>query len=253
MNYPVPPVTLLVVEDDPVLGKTIANGLAQEGYCCRIASSANRAVELASTEDFNIVILDVSVQNNSGLSVLRRIREANEDANVILLTSLESREERRAGLEEGADDFLIKPFALNEMHARVEAALIRLRTRPRASIEVGPISMNLTSRKVSHNGKQVQLTPTEFRILEILMRNEGRVVTRKMLCEFLWDPDWEGVTNVIEVHINRLRTKLKDGAERQLIHTVRGRGYSLRWREAGEQNGHRSPLAPRRSVVETRR
>ncbi len=174
-------------------------------------------------------MLDLALEDESALGVLRCVREVNENVNVILLSPLDFRQERTAGLEAGADDFVIKPFAMHEVRARVEAALIRSRTRPKSLIEIGPLVLNLNQRKVTNQGRVVSLTPTEFRILEILMRNMGKPVTRRMLCEFLWDPDWEGVTNVIEVHINRLRTKLRCDDEHQLIHTVRGTGYMLRW------------------------
>ena len=223
------PVKLLVVEDDHVLGKTITNGLTEEGYHCRLASSGVQALEMAQAENYQIVILDLALEDESALGILRCVREANENANVIILTPLEFRQERKAGLEAGADDFLIKPFALHEMRARVEAALIRSKARPKSLLEIGPLSMNLTTRKVTCAGKQLSLTPTEFRILEILLRNNGKVVTRRMLCEFLWEPGWEGVTNVIEVHINRLRSKLKSAETHPTIQTIRGSGYALQW------------------------
>lgn len=220
---------LLVIEDDPVLSKSISEGLSESGYYCRLAESGTAAVEMVQEEPFHVIILDLALEDDSGLGVLRCVREASENSNVILLTPLEFRQERLAGLEAGADDFLLKPFAMNEMRARVEAALVRSRTKPKTLLEVGPVKMDLTARKVSRAGRQVALTPTEFRILEILLRNHGKVVTRRMLCEFLWNPEWEGITNVIEVHINRLRSKLSAKPEEErLIHTVRGSGYILR-------------------------
>jgi two-component system, OmpR family, response regulator len=222
-------VKLLVVEDDPILGKSIATGLTQEGYLCQLARTGADAVQMTKDEDFQVIVLDLALDDESALGVLRHVRESNENSNVIILTPLEYRQERKAGLEAGADDFMIKPFAMNEMRARVEAALIRSRSRPRTLIEVGPLQMNLTTRKVTNGDAVISLTPTEFRILEILMRNQGKPVTRRMLCEFLWDPQWEGVTNVIEVHINRLRTKLRIEGDQQFIQTIRGSGYMLKW------------------------
>ncbi|MEZ6135869.1 MAG: response regulator transcription factor [Pirellulaceae bacterium] len=220
-------VKLLIVEDDQVLGKSICNGLTQEGYYCRLAKTGTDALNFASEEQFNIVILDLALEDLSALAVLRNLRESHENANVIMLTPLESRQERKAGLEAGADDFLVKPFAMNEMRARVEAALIRSRMQPRTVLECGPLSMNLTSRRVTNSGQTMSVTPTEFRILEILMRNVGKPVSRTMLCEILWEPEWEGVTNVIEVHMNRLRTKLRGKSESEFIKTIRGVGYML--------------------------
>ncbi len=223
------PVKMLIVEDDPILGRAIVQGLTDEGYICNLVSNGASALKLAQGDAYNVVVIDLALEDESGLGVLRCIREAKEDVNILILTPLEFRQERLAGLEAGADDFIIKPFALDELRARIEAALVRSKTRPKSILEIGPLQMDLTSRKVVRNGRLIPLTPTEFRILEILVRNHGKAVTRRMLCEFLWQPEWEGVTNVIEVHINRLRTKLSGRVEPQMIFTVRGSGYVLRW------------------------
>jgi two-component system OmpR family response regulator len=147
---------------------------------------------------------------------------------VLVLTALGSVEDRVAGLNNGADDYLIKPFAFPELTARLEAISRRAVSRPSSSLAVGPLKLDLATRRVTRAGQEINLTPTEFSLLEYLMRYHGQVVTRKMLCEHLWEADWEGVTNVIEVHINRLRSKLDKEFEQPLIHTVRGRGYVLR-------------------------
>lgn len=242
-------VKVLVIEDDPVLGKAVTQGLSDQGYQCQLIIDSAAAVRIAQQEQFHVILLDLALEDDSALGVLRCIREVYDNANIIVLTPLEFRQERIAGLEAGADDFIIKPFAMNELRARVEAALIRSRTRPKTMLEVGPLTMDLTARKVVRNGRQIPLTPTEFRILEILMRNQAKVVTRRMLCEFLWNPEWEGVTNVIEVHINRLRTKItNDSMEPQMIFTVRGSGYSLRW-DAAVDPTQPSPVAQDGSSV----
>lgn len=219
-------VNLLVIGNDKIMGDNVLRELAGKGYTCRIANETE-ASQLVLKDDYQVILVDMKSEHDTAVDTLRELRKLNESTHIILLTPLELRQQRNAGLEAGADDFLITPFALSEMQARVEAALIRRRTRPRRSLEFGPISMDLTSRKVSSGGRAVSLTPTEFRILELLMRSHGEVVTRKSLCESLWEPDWEGVTNVIEVHINRLRNKLRVGSPAQLIRTVRGKGYCL--------------------------
>lgn len=230
MNGTVTPAKVLIVEDDAVLSRNIQQWLAEPDYVCSLASDGSAGVKLLESEDFAVVIIDLALEDKSGLGVLRRVREVNQRASVLILTPLEYRQERLDGLGAGADDFLLKPFTLNEMQARVEAALVRLKTRPKTVLEVGPLFMDLTSRKALRNGRPLALTPTESRILEVLMRKRGTVVTRSMLIEFLWQPEWAGVTNVIEVHINRLRTKLSNGGvEPQMIFTLRGRGYVLRW------------------------
>lgn len=224
------PAKVLVIEDDAVLSRNIQQWLAESAYVCSLASDAAAGVKLVESEDFSVVIIDLTLEGESGLAALRQVREANQSASVLILTPLEYRQERLAGLEAGADDFLLKPFTLNELQARVEAALLRLTTRPKSVLEVGPLLMDLTSRKALRNGRPLALTPTESRILEVLMRRFGTVVTRSMLSEFLWQPEWAGVTNVIEVHINRLRAKLSNGGvESQMIFTLRGSGYVLRW------------------------
>jgi two-component system OmpR family response regulator/two-component system copper resistance phosphate regulon response regulator CusR len=137
-------------------------------------------------------------------------------------------EDRVGGLKAGADDYLVKPFAFPELTARLEAISRRAHDRPSTTLKVGPLTLDLTNRRVTRSEAEISLTPTEFSLLEFLMRYAGQVVTRKMLCEHLWESDWEGVTNVVEVHINRLRGKVDKGFDEPLIQTVRGRGYVLR-------------------------
>ncbi|MEM7476718.1 MAG: response regulator transcription factor [Planctomycetota bacterium] len=219
---------ILLVEDDILFGKTIQDHLERIGYRCDLVEQGAKAVESALAEDYKLIVLDLSLSDGSSLGALRCIREADENVNLLVMTPLEFRQERMAALEAGADDFILKPFQMAELEARLEAALVRARTKPKTKLEFGPLQMDLTNRRVTRDGRDSSLTPTEFRILEILMRNQGRVVTRRMLCEFLWNPEWEGVTNVIEVHINRLRSKINQKGDPQLIHTVRGSGYILK-------------------------
>ena len=229
---------VLIIEDDMLLGQSMKTGLEAQGYQCTLATSGSQGVELAAANRYRVVLLDLALQDDSALGVLRCIREANEQVIIIILTPLEFRSERMMGIEGGADDFCIKPFTLREILARVEAAVIRSRKKPTSVLQTGPLSMDLTSRKVQVDDREVSLTPTEFRILEVLARNQGKVVTRRMLCEFLWNPEWEGVTNVIEVHINRLRNKLQTNDKPPLIQTIRGSGYSLRVEGQGAPDNH---------------
>jgi DNA-binding response OmpR family regulator len=147
---------------------------------------------------------------------------------ILLLTALGAVEERVAGLKAGADDYLVKPFAFSELMARLEAVCRRTVDRPPAVMESGDLQLDLTTRRVMKGDEVIDLTPTEFSILELLIRHAGQVVTRKMLCEHLWATDWEGTTNVIEVHINRIRKKLDTDDSASTIQTIRGRGYALR-------------------------
>jgi two-component system, OmpR family, response regulator len=159
--------------------------------------------------------------------LLRHIRDEGNQTPVIALTSLGAVDERVSGLQAGADDYVVKPFAFPELMARIDAVRRRSMARPAPVLKAGDLNLDLATRRVARNGTEIDLTPTEFSLLEFLMRHAGHVVTRKMLCEHLWESDWEGATNVIEVHINRLRGKIDKGFDSTLIQTVRGRGYAL--------------------------
>lgn len=228
MNSPEFTGPILVVEDDIILNKSLLQALSDHGYECESVNSGKEALAKVQATSFPVILLDLALTNEAGLWVLRSLREADENANIIILTPLEFRQERLSALTHGADDFVIKPFSMAEIRARVDAAGVKTRTRQVTMLDVGPLAMDLGSRKVLRGDREIQLTPTEFRVLEILMRNQGKVVTRRMLCEHLWDPNWEGVTNVIEVHINRLRSKINNGTDSQMIFTIRGSGYTLR-------------------------
>ncbi|SFI37330.1 response regulator transcription factor [Planctomicrobium piriforme] len=219
---------VLLVEDDIILGKAVARGLEDARNHCTWLRSGQQVPELLKEENFNVVILDLMLPDMSGIEVLQRIRQAGNHIPVLILTALGSVQERVVGLEAGADDYMVKPFALPELIARLKAVTRRTQKTLTQHLRVGPISLDLSTRRFFREGKEVDLTPTEAGLLEFLMRNADQVVTRKMLCEHLWESDWEGVTNVIEVHINRLRGKIDREFDRQLIQTVRGRGYVLR-------------------------
>jgi two-component system OmpR family response regulator/two-component system copper resistance phosphate regulon response regulator CusR len=219
---------ILVIEDDPVIGKAIQKGLVEAGHECQWLKDGAQGLEAARTQKADAVILDLLLPGEPGLSVLEKLRKEGIQTPVIVLTALGSVDDRVAGLNKGADDYLVKPFAMTELLARIDAVRRRASTKPSPELQVGDLLLDLPTRRVSSGGVDIVLTPTEFSILEMLMRHAGQVVTRKMLCETLWESDWEGTTNVIEVHINRLRTKLQKGTKEPLIHTIRGRGYALR-------------------------
>jgi two-component system OmpR family response regulator/two-component system copper resistance phosphate regulon response regulator CusR len=219
---------LLVVEDDPVMGKSLSKGLVEAGHECTWVKDGRRGLDEARSQQFDAIVLDLLLPEVPGMDVLRRLRAEGVRTPVILLTALGSIEERVRGLHAGADDYVVKPFALPELMARLEAVCRRSVDRPPAVMTAGDLSLDLTTRRVHKGDVEVSLTPTEFSILEMLIRHAGQVVTRKMLCEHLWETDWEGTTNVIEVHINRIRKKLDDDDAPSSIQTVRGRGYALR-------------------------
>jgi len=219
---------VLVVEDDPVMGKSLNKGLIEAGHACVWVKDGKHGLEQALSQRFEAIILDLLLPGLPGLDVLQQIRASGVRTPILLLTALGAVEERVTGLKAGADDYLVKPFAFPELMARLEAVCRRTVDRPPAVMAIGDIRLDLTTRRVQKGESEVDLTPTEFSILELLMRHAGQVVTRKMLCEHLWETDWEGTTNVIEVHINRIRKKLDREDALSTIQTIRGRGYALR-------------------------
>jgi two-component system OmpR family response regulator/two-component system copper resistance phosphate regulon response regulator CusR len=219
---------LLVIEDDPIIGKTLCKGLSEEGHQCAWAKDGERGLELAAGRQYDAIVLDLMLPGRPGLDVLKELRRQGIHAPVIVLTAMGGVEDRVNGLQAGADDYIVKPFALVELMARLEAVCRRAVNRPPAVMQAGKLTLDLGTRRVTRDGKEIELTPTEFSMMELLMRFAGHVVTRRMLCEHLWETDWEGATNVIEVHINRLRGKLDKGYKESAIQTVRGRGYALR-------------------------
>ncbi|MCA9094399.1 MAG: response regulator transcription factor [Planctomycetaceae bacterium] len=219
---------VLLVEDDPLIGKSLQKGLQEAGNNCVWVKDGEAGLEEAISQKFELIVLDLMLPGMTGLQVLDEVRKKGIQTPVIALTALGTVEERVAGLQKGADDYVVKPFSLPELLARIDAVSRRAGTKPSPMLKVAGLELDLAKRRVIVDGHEVELTPTEFSLLEYLMRFEGQVVTRKMLCEHLWESDWEGVTNVIEVHINRLRGKIDRGRDNSFIQTVRGRGYAIR-------------------------
>ena len=218
---------ILIVEDDPAIGRAVEQGFTQVGHTCDLVRDGDAGLAAAATQRFDAVILDVMLPGLSGLDVLRRLREGGLRMPVILVTALGTIEERVAGLQAGADDYIVKPFAFAELAARLDA-VSRRATPPAPVLKAGDWTLNLTSRRAECGGQYVNLTPIEFSVLEMLVRHVGQVVTRQMLCEHVWESQFDGETNVIDVHINRLRGKTDRAGQPGIIQTVRGRGYVLR-------------------------
>jgi len=216
---------VLLIEDDQVLGKMVCRGLQDSGHHCQWLNCGSDAISMIKKGKFDVVVLDRMLPDVSGMNVLSSLENEGIDTPILMLTALGSVENRIEGLEAGADDYLVKPFDFAELVARLHAITRRSRRVSTSVFEVGPLRMDLTSRNVTRDGKLIDLTPTEFEMLELLMRETGQVVTRKMICEHLWDAHWEGVTNVVEVHMTRLRGKIDRDFDFPLLHTVRGRGY----------------------------
>jgi two-component system OmpR family response regulator len=219
---------ILMIEDDPAIGKSIHKGLSEAGHEVSWHRDGLQGLAQARAQKSEVMILDLLLPGESGIEILKKVRGEGINTPVVILTALGATEDKITGLKCGADDYLVKPFEMAELLARIDAVCRRASFKPAATLQVGELTLDLSTRRVSSGGVDIELTPTEFSILEMLMRHNGLVVTRKMLCESLWESDWEGTTNVIEVHINRLRNKLQKGIKEPLIHTVRGRGYALR-------------------------
>jgi two-component system OmpR family response regulator/two-component system copper resistance phosphate regulon response regulator CusR len=218
---------ILVVEDDAVIGRALTQGFTEAGHQCDWVQDGEAGTEAALKQQADAIVLDQMLPKRSGRELLREIRTHGVQCPVVMLTAMGALEDRVGGLNSGADDYIVKPFEFAELLARIHAVVRRTQTRPTPMLKVGDLSLDLTTRRVTREGRDIDLTPIEFSLLELLMRYAGQVVTRKMLCEHVWGFNWDGTTNVIEVHINRLRGKLDKDRESSLIQTVRGRGYAL--------------------------
>jgi two-component system OmpR family response regulator/two-component system copper resistance phosphate regulon response regulator CusR len=216
-----------IIEDDPVIAKAVATAVREAGHQCTWVADGESAIRDKTLMSSDIVVIDMMLPKASGIDVLRAARKAGVRTPVIVLTARGAVSDKLEGFEAGADDYLVKPFAIDELLARIEAVHRRTAHKPAMELEAGDLHLSLANKRLAMAGRTIELTPTEFSILELLMRFQGQVVTRKMLCEHVWGFDWDGPTNVIEVHINRLRGKLDKGRADSLIRTIRGRGYAL--------------------------
>ena len=224
---------ILLIEDDPETARFIRKGLAEAGHVVDHACDGRQGLLLALDAEHDAVIVDRMLPGLDGLSIVRSLRAANRSTPVLVLSALGEVDDRVEGLRAGGDDYLVKPFALAELSARLEA-LVRRRiagagaSAPITRLEVADLEMDLLARAVKRGGHGIELKPREFRLLEYLMRHAGQVVTRTMLLEAVWDYHFDPQTNVIDVHVSRLRRKIDREFGPPLIHTVRGAGYVIR-------------------------
>lgn len=217
---------LLVVEDDPKVASFIRKGLVSEGYAVDVVTDGQTGLTQAQTVEYDLLILDLMLPRLPGLELLRRIRSQKPHLPVVVLTARGTVEDRVTGLDLGADDYLVKPFAFPELSARVRARLRHGQATP-TELHVSDLAMDLIHRRVSRSGRLIELTAKEFSVLEYLMRNAERPVTRAMLVEHVWDVHFDTGTNVVDVYINILRNKIDKEFAPALIHTIRGVGYVL--------------------------
>src|SRR6202161_144319 len=217
---------ILVVEDERRIADFLSRGLQGAGYAIDVAQDGGTAIQFTHNTDYDLVILDLMLPDMDGLKVLERIRGRQNGPPVLILSARGQLDDRVKGLEHGADDYLTKPFAFVELLARVRALLRRGQPTPER-LQVGDLALDCISRKVTRSNENVELAPKEFSILEYLMRNRGRPLSRTMIVEHVWDMDYDGLTNIVDVYIRHLRSKIDDKFPVKMIHTVRGIGYML--------------------------
>jgi two-component system, OmpR family, response regulator len=220
---------ILLVEDDVKIASFINKGLKAAGYAVDHAADGERGLHLALTEPYDTAIIDIMLPKMDGLSLIERMRREKVHTPVITLTAKGSIEDRVKGLQTGSDDYLTKPFAFSELLARVQALIRRASGLAEPTmLHIADLSVNLLTREVTRSGKSIELRPLEFSLLEYLMRNAGRVVSKTMIMEHVWNYNFDPQTNVVEARICRLRDKIDRDCDKSLIHTVRGVGYVLK-------------------------
>ena len=220
---------VLVIEDDAEMAAYIVKGLAEHGHVIDHASNGREGLFLADAGSYDVAIVDRMLPALDGLSLVKSLRGEGISTAVLFLTNLGGIDDRVEGLDAGGDDYLVKPFAFSELLARINALARRPAiTAVETSLRFADLEIDLLKRSVVRSGRAIELQPREFKLLECLMRHAGRVVTRTMLLEMVWDFHFDPKTNIVETHMSRLRAKLDRGFESELIHTVRGSGYSLR-------------------------
>src|SRR5580693_5686203 len=233
---------ILVVEDEKRIADFVSRGLESAGYAIDVAYDGSHAIDMVHATEYDLVILDLGLPDMDGLTVLQKIRNRKVTPPVLILSARDAVDDRVKGLELGADDYLVKPFAFVELLARVRALLRRGQPTPER-LQVGDLALDCIRRKVTRNNENVELAPKEFSILEYMMRNRGRPLSRTMIVEHVWDMDYDGLTNIVDVYIRHLRSKIDDPFEIKMIHTVRGIGYMLDATEKVEDRVPPSPVA----------
>ena len=219
---------ILVVEDDADTAEYILKGLREDGYTVEHVADGRDGLYLATSSSFDAIVMDRMVPGMDGLSVVRALRAAGVDTPIIILSALGQMDERVKGLKSGGDDYISKPFGYSELSARLVNLMRRGGSKPvESSLSCGDLNMDLLARKVTRGGKAIDLLPREFKLLEYLLRNKNRVVTRTMLLEQVWDYRFDPHTSLIDTHISRLRKKIDDEYPAPLLHTIRGTGYRL--------------------------
>src|SRR5438105_9797815 len=217
---------ILVVEDEKRIADFLSRGLESGGYAVDVAGDGSAAIEMVHATEYDLIVLDLGLPDLDGLKILAKIRNRKTSPPVLILSARDAVDDRVKGLELGADDYLTKPFAFVELLARVRALLRRGQPTPER-LQVGDLALDCIRRKVTRSNENVELAPKEFSILEYLMRNRGRPLSRTMIVEHVWDMDYDGLTNIVDVYIRHLRSKIDEKWPDKMIQTVRGIGYML--------------------------
>ncbi len=219
---------ILVVEDDRTVGPYVVRGLAEQGFQVELVADGDDALAAATHTAYDLIILDLRLPGMSGFDVLRMLRDRGNPAPVLVLTAQDAVDFKVQALRAGADDYVTKPFAFEELLARVEALGRRPKQLAPRALRVGDLELDLGTREVTRASRRIELTPKEYAVLEYLMRHVGRVMSRTLITEYAWDYHFDPGTNIVDVVINRLRKKVDAGQDRRLIHTVRGVGYVIK-------------------------
>ncbi len=218
---------ILVVEDDRKVSAFLKKGLQEENYAVDVSADGNEALFLAQVHPYDVIVLDIMLPGKDGFSVCRELRENGVLAPVLMLTAKDEVDDRITGLTEGADDYLTKPFSFEELLARIRALIRRSQDYKTPLLNVGDLELDPVRRRVVRAGKEITLTGREYALLEYLMRNRGRVVTPSMILDHVWDMNYEGASNIVNVYISHLRNKIDRDHETKLIQTLRGHGYKI--------------------------
>ena len=222
---------VLLVEDDRNIAHFVKKGLRENYFAVDIAYDGEEGRYLALYERYDLLILDIMLPKTDGVEILKSMRERGIDTPVIFLTAKDAETDIVKGLNVGADDYMVKPFSINELLARVRAILRRAKAERASELKVEDLIMNLKTHKVFRGGRRIDLTPKEYALLEYLMQNEGQILTRTMISESIWDYHFDSLTNVIDVHVYHLRNKVDREFEPKLLHTIKGVGYVLEKRD----------------------
>ncbi len=218
---------ILVIEDEEKLARYLKKGLEESSYVVDLAINGTDGLHLATHEAYDLIILDIMLPERDGISILKDVRSAGINTPIIFLTAKDSTEDKIEGLNIGADDYIVKPFSFHELLARVRVCLRRNCNKTSLELKVADLTLDPISRKVFRGEKKIELSPIEFSLLEYLMHHAGQVVTRTMISEHVWDSNFESFSNVVDVHIAKLRSKIDMGFDIKLIHTKRGAGYVI--------------------------